>query len=377
MTRWIIFEGAPTAEQAIAACKRPRTAHSGSWTALNFQLGFRSTDNAVSTNERLKVQPTTARHPDMSSLGEAGDLSADEREDEIAGTPSEEGDLSVEEECEADHHSRTAFQHGKNEGTLLDQSVQGGADRSLLSRVKEEEGDSGFSSVDMLPPPAQRRRRSSRVNPSDVSAATSHRDSTAFHANPPPDPSDPSNSRFSTTYAEDDSYEYTSRSYAVETGAGGSGGIGGAPEFPFRRRDLVPLSEMYTRQKAGQPVSVLASVWTMRQFETAGMTRHEWSLLDSSGQNLPLIIWGGDYSGNARQVRIGDIIFLGGISVDAWQGKLQLKYRRTTTKIHVCWRTTVVDPEDRQFRFHRDWGKEIPEAAAVLKEVDFAAARLS
>lgn len=129
------------------------------------------------------------------------------------------------------------------------------------------------------------------------------------------DPSDPTYSRFSTTYAEDDSYDYTSRSYAMETGAGGSGGggIGGAPEFPFRKRDLVPLSEMHARSSTGQLVSVLACVWNMNHYDArvGGSSRHEWSLLDSSGQNLPLIIWDGDYGDDAKRVRLGDIVFIG------------------------------------------------------------------
>lgn len=158
----------------------------------------------------------------------------------------------------------------------------------------------------MLPPPAQKRRRSSRVLPDDATARDDQLD-----------PSDPTYSRFSTTYAEDDSYDYTSRSYAMETGAGGSGGgggIGGAPEFPFRKRDLVPLSEMHARKSTGQLVSVLACVWNMNHFDARGggaSGRHEWSLLDSSGQNLPLVIWDGDYGDDAKRVRLGDVVFIG------------------------------------------------------------------
>lgn len=155
----------------------------------------------------------------------------------------------------------------------------------------------------MLPPPAQKRRRSSRVQMDDATA----RDD-------PLDPSDPTYSRLSTTYADDDSYDYTSRSYAMETGAGGSGGgIGGAPEFPFRKRDLVPLGEMHARKSTGQLVSVLACVWNMNHYDArgGGSGRHEWSLLDSSGQNVPLIIWDGDYGEDAQQVRLGDVVFIG------------------------------------------------------------------
>ena len=65
------------------------------------------------------------------------------------------------------------------------------------------------------------------------------------------------------------------------------------------------------------------------------------------------------------------------VSIVPWQEKLQLKYRRKATRIHVCWRATLLDPEDRRHRFHRDWAKEIPEAAAVLQQVDYATTRLT
>ncbi|TKA56161.1 hypothetical protein B0A53_01451 [Rhodotorula sp. CCFEE 5036] len=373
MTRWIVFEGAPTVREALDSLETPSDGKPwGEWRTSTFRLGFLPPEDEVRAGPTARgaqdgAASVVAEQSRVDPAGEEGDLSfsSDERVDQVAATPSEEGDLSDD----PDPRDLTDMYE------MPQDHDHGSPSQSSLGRhVKEEDEDTGFPSgadTERLPPPAQKRRRSSRVlQPDDATARDDQLD-----------PSDPTYSRFSTTYAEDDSYDYTSRSYAMETGAGGSGGggIGGAPEFPFRKRDLVPLSEMHARSSTGQLVSVLACVWNMNHYDArvGGSGRHEWSLLDSSGQNLPLIIWDGDYGDDAKRVRLGDIVFIGSVSIVPWQEKLQLKYRRKATRIHVCWRATLLDPEDRRHRFHRDWAKEIPEAAAVLQQVDYATTRLT
>ncbi|GAA5862215.1 hypothetical protein JCM3774_004826 [Rhodotorula dairenensis] len=315
--------------------------------------------------------PRTAVERGNRQLDQQGDSTSDEHVNESrAATPSQEGNLSNDDGSGASH--KAGGLQGQ-EQTRYDYQCTSRAWSLDPTRFKHEEDDeSGFPSGGMLPPPVQKRRRSLRTWP--IGEPVEEEISTT--TNRPADLSDPTYSRLSTAYAEDDSYDHLSRSYAVETGTG-SGGIGGAPEFPFRKRDLVPLSEMHARQSLGQPVSVLACVWAINHYDARSTKRHEWSLLDSSGQNLPFIIWDSEYGDEVKRVRLGDIVFLGSITIGSWEDRIQLKYRRNMTKIHVCWRTTLLDPADQRFRFHRDWGKEIPEAAAVLQEVDRAAARLT
>lgn len=325
MTRWIVFEGAPTIQEAFESLET--SSHGkpwGDWRTSTFRLGFLPPEadeeragpahgaeegSASAVTEQSRAGPA----------GEEGDLSSssDERLEQVAATPSEEGNLSDDSD--------------PRDLTDMYEMSQDLSRSSLGRHVKEEDDDSEFpfgagefrlgldmyrvsrltwliecllADTEILPPPAQKRRRSSRLQAYDATARDDQLD-----------PSDPTYSRFSTTYGEDDSYDYTSRSYALETGAGGSGGggIGGAPEFPFRKRDLVPLGEMHARKSTGQLVSVLACVWNMNHFDArgGGSGRHEWSLLDSSGQNLPLIIWDTDYGDEAERVRLGDIVFIG------------------------------------------------------------------
>lgn len=421
MTRWIVFEGPPTRQEALNSCSARRGGQSEAfWTSLHFRLAFgpsKRTD--CEEGERGgHIRPTT---PSPSAqIEEKGDLSPHERNSNSPATPSEEGDLSSDE-GPSDLYDTSDREHW--EQSRHDKHFDACSRSIGATRIKQEDDDVfAFPSggrclillcrgcqmkasgelnnlfTEMLPPPAQKRRRSSRIWPIDEVA---EEDLAATER--PPEPTDPTHSHLSTTCAGDDSYDCVSRSYVGET-ASGCGGIGAPPEFPFRRRDLVPLSEMHVRQLSGQPVSVLACVWAINHYDANGTKRHEWSLLDSSGHNHPFIIWDSDYGQPARSVRLGDVVYLGcelpypphrersflvdravmtdltssaALAIGSWQGKLQLKYRRKATKVQVCWRMTLLDPEDRRYRFHRDWGKEIPEAAAVLREVDGPAARIS
>lgn len=157
---------------------------------------------------------------------------------------------------------------------------------------------------DLAPPPAQKRRRSSQPPLAAVDFTLDlSRDSDELSRAPPAaGPSFLDHSRFTGTRT-DDSYEQTFRSQADH--------IGGAPEFPFRKRQLVPLNELHAVRDPKQLVSVLAAVWDIKERDTSRGRLCEWSLVDSSGHSCPFARWPDDYSADAKQVRLGDVVFLG------------------------------------------------------------------
>ncbi|BGP53733.1 hypothetical protein JCM8202_005505 [Rhodotorula sphaerocarpa] len=361
MTSWIVFARPPTATEARAAIDCGGGGR-GEWTTSVFR--FKSTDSAAdagspedeSTAEWLSHSDIGARPAAASALLETAnrrDLStrSHDPEKEVSG---------------ANETSFAAYQRQPYAAHGVDRSEI--ADRPSPFYVKEEEPsdlDLRFAS-DLEPPPAQKRRRVSYGRfgfaPTDLDRTdeTSYMRSAANHTT--------ADLTAVASWRTDDSYEPTYRSNA---------GIGPPPEFPFRRRDLLPLNEVAASAAEQRQVSVLATVWNIKQRDAGSKRLHEWSLLDSSGQNCPFILWESDVSDTSRQVRLGDVVFLGSVTAGTWANRPQLKHRRGATRIHICWRTNLLDPDDERYRFHRGWASEVPEAQAVLDQVDYAAARLA
>lgn len=147
MTRWIVFEGAPTVQEALDSLETPSDGEPrGEWTTSHFRLGFlppEEEERAGPATQGAQGGPASAVvHPTTDSEGDVGDLSSssDERVDQVAATPSEEGDLCDEPDPRefTDEYRRREISHDD----VLDPTS-----RSSLGRhVKEEDDDSGFPS---------------------------------------------------------------------------------------------------------------------------------------------------------------------------------------------------------------------------------------
>lgn len=318
MTSWIVFARPPTATEARAAIDCGGGGR-GEWTTSVFR--FKSTDSAAdagspedeSTAEWLSHSDIGARPAAASALLETAnrrDLStrSHDPEKEVSG---------------ANETSFAAYQRQPYAAHGVDRSEI--ADRPSPFYVKEEEPsdlDLRFASKlpslssylqsdpadrtafrcagDLEPPPAQKRRRVSYGRFGFAPTDLDRTDETSYMRSAANDTT--ADLTAVASGRTDDSYEPTYRSDA---------GIGPPPEFPFRRRDLLPLNEVAASAAEQRQVSVLATVWNIKQRDAGSKRLHEWSLLDSSGQNCPFILWESDVSDTSRQVRLGDVVFLG------------------------------------------------------------------
>lgn len=91
--------------------------------------------------------------------------------------------------------------------------------------------------------------------------------------------------------------------------ASAKGRIGAPPDLAFRLEDLVSLADARACSTNEDSASVLACIKAMSHFETRGSTRYEWLLVDTSGQEMPLVIWAGELGqDDAQNARLGDIV---------------------------------------------------------------------
>ncbi|POY70608.1 hypothetical protein BMF94_6386 [Rhodotorula taiwanensis] len=361
MTHWIAFPRPPTTAEVYAA--REQGYKRGGWSDRTYPVAR----PRPQVNNAPTPRPRDTRAPAESNVRAAisgGSTVGDEEEPDFGRAYRS----FVEEGIpEADRH---LFQHAHDLARLRERDARAGDTTEESSARDEEELDPDLHfQSDLAPPPAQKRRRSSQPPLAAVDFTLDFsRDSDELSRAPQTaGPSFLDHSRFTGTRT-DDSYEQTFRSQADH--------IGGAPEFPFRKRQLVPLNELHAVRDPKQLVSVLAAVWDNQERDTSRGRLCEWSLVDSSGHSCPFARWLDDYSADAEQVRLGDVVFLGSVSVKSWMDKPQLNFRKNTTQIKICWRTRVIDAEDAAYRFHRDWASEIPEAAAVIQEAEAAEAKL-
>jgi hypothetical protein len=145
MTRWIVFEGAPTVREALDSLETPSDGKPwGEWRTSTFRLGFLPPEDEVRAGPTARgaqdgAASVVAEQSRVDPAGEEGDLSfsSDERVDQVAATPSEEGDLSDD----PDPRDLTDMYE------MPQDHDHGSPSQSSLGRhVKEEDEDTGFPS---------------------------------------------------------------------------------------------------------------------------------------------------------------------------------------------------------------------------------------
>ena len=143
MTRWIVFGGAPTVQEALDSLETPSDGKPwGEWTTSHFRLGFlppEEEERARPATQGAQGGPASAVvHPTTASEGDVGDLSSssDERVDQVAATPSEGVDLcdELDPRCLTDEYRRAR---------PATQGAQGGPASAVVHPTTASEGDVG------------------------------------------------------------------------------------------------------------------------------------------------------------------------------------------------------------------------------------------
>lgn len=151
----------------------------------------------------------------------------------------------------------------------------------------------------MLPPPTQRRRRSTLFPPSqtanDITTSTF-----------PPTAPLPDITAASTDFYGDDSYAATQSIGGIS--------LGPPPQFSWHVHQLVPLDQLRGRlanqKKRYAKFSVLACVLTFDKRDTKVGSLTEVVLVDSTGQTATLVLWKESGDEIARVIQRGDVIFV-------------------------------------------------------------------
>lgn len=118
----------------------------------------------------------------------------------------------------------------------------------------------------------------------------------------------------------------------------------------------------------------------------SGKLKAEWDLVDETGAQMILTMWGDIARDWSEGIRRRDIIFLGGVfrsfPCARWQPCLRLgstglglgKYNEklqlkpdTKSELQICWRTQVTE-EDRRYAFHESH-EQLSEAALAVLDI--------
>ncbi|GAA6008939.1 hypothetical protein JCM10207_004034 [Rhodosporidiobolus poonsookiae] len=155
------------------------------------------------------------------------------------------------------------------------------------------------------------------------------------------------------------------------TFAGEGFSMGAPPELKWEIHDLVPLDQLRKRLKDGRRVSVLAAVVDYQASEEGSKLPTTVSLTDHTGQPTKLTLWRDIGREVLQYIRKGDILFVSDVTPKEYQGVVNLGFDEWSSRLGITWRSLVFDEEDERYRFHEGWRQHIPQAEAVLTEVDW------
>ncbi|BGP06057.1 hypothetical protein JCM10049v2_001876 [Rhodotorula toruloides] len=361
MPRWIVFDGAPAVKLLLETVDAPSLPASG-WQTFTFRLAPPSSPR--STSKGVRVGQVAERHGTAGNGSVGGLKGAGEAAQVWNVTSSQFADADVSrrgEEAQAVPSSEL------DEDTFL-RVRKRPRRRSTPSQessepVKEEarddfEGESRMSV--MLPPPTQRRRRSTLFPPSqtanDITTSTF-----------PPTAPLPDITAASTDFYGDDSYAATQSIGGIS--------LGPPPQFSWHVHQLVPLDQLRGRlanqKKRYAKFSVLACVLTFDKRDTKVGSLTEVVLVDSTGQTATLVLWKESGDEIARVIQRGDVIFVENLAIKEYNGKIQLSFSDRESQLGTCWRTHITNDADYDYRFPEAWRHDIPQANAVLREAEW------
>ncbi|GAA6020084.1 hypothetical protein JCM11491_006389 [Sporobolomyces phaffii] len=341
MTRFILFNGAPTVTQCVASQRRSLDPLRWDTTVVDWSQSC------------LNISAAPTRPASDSGRSQFED--APEHEPAPESEPDPTRDVAK--------RRKTSHARPQHASVLLD----GDGENSMCQ------------SFFMFPPPSQ--PRPTAVRPLDVGDATttSHNDSTFLrhdlasillasppHASvgrPPPSPSERSDA------------SAASSSSSLELS------IGAPPALPWAIYDLTKLDQLRTRlahagaggDSDSAVVSVLGVVVSVDVKETSRARLAEVVLGDETGGHGKVIAWGQEGDELNAALRVGDVVYFGiKLIKSKFSGALELRLIERTSRVGIAFRTRVFDAlADGVYRFDRAWGRELEQARAVLDIVDW------
>ncbi|GAA6056411.1 hypothetical protein JCM3770_000689 [Rhodotorula araucariae] len=371
MTRFVLFEGAPTVQQCYSSLDA-NAPPAGVWHAFTVELSpspplHQPTSRAPSSSleaawqgsatpppakkKRRRASPTPQQNPWDVTTSQFDD--ADEPPE--AGVPSETADVipSTQDDADSLEMARRKMRRCSSSSPELQQDEDGASRTSF-----------------MMPPPTQTRSRYSavyRMQQAQPAFQPQHEVSLPF----PPTAPLPDVSRALTSYTTDDSYDAT---YADGIS------LGVPPHFGWKVYNLTRLDQLRRRlakaNRAPPKISVLAAVNSYEQRETRAGIVTEVTLIDDSGQHAKLVLWKAAGVEIAEVIRRGDIVYVESVALKEYNHALQLTFSDRDSQLGICWRTHVLDEDDEVYRFHVGWRESLVEAEEVLKQAEWFAQRL-
>ncbi|BGP37977.1 hypothetical protein JCM10449v2_001904 [Rhodotorula kratochvilovae] len=375
MTRFVLFDGAPTIEQCYSSLGT-NAAPAGAWHTFTVELSpspppHQSTSRSSPFTPEIAAQglgtPPAAKNKRRRS-------SPGSQQNPWDVTTSQFDDADEPHEVGVPPKEAAAVPSSDDEPDSLEMERRKVRRRSSSSpevEPEQEDEDDGTSRISfMMPPPTQTRSRYSsvyRMQQSQPAFQPPHDVSFPF---PPPAPL-PDVSRAMTSYTADDSYDAT---YA--DGAS----LGAPPHFGWKVYNLSALDQLRKRlakaKGASTKVSVLAAVNSFERRETRAGFVAEVTLIDDSGQHVKLVLWKAAGVEIAKVIRPGDIVYVESVTLKEYNNALQLTFSDRDSQLGICWRTHILDEDDELYRFHVGWRESIAEAEEVLKQAEWFARRM-